>query len=121
MTQLPPPTEDVARLVETIGEEATLRLLEARGGTRLWIPVEAEAGVLASIVGLDAAVKMYGKYGRGEIKVPLGRPWRVLCYIAMGLNRQQAALKAGCTENTVHDILTRFGRPRAAQLDLFHS
>lgn len=119
MTALPPPTDDVARLVALIGEEAALRLLEARGGTRLWIPAKTAEGVLAGIVGLDAAEAMYRQYGAGEIKVPFGRQWRVLCYIAMGLNRTQAALRAGCTENTVHDILQRHGRPAAAQLDLF--
>jgi len=119
LTALPPATDDVARLVERIGAEAALKLLEARGGTRLWIPESAEGGVLAGIIGLDAAQAMHRHYGKGEIKVPLGRPWRVLCYIAMGLNRQQAALRAGCTENTVHDILSRYGRPTKIQLDLF--
>lgn len=117
MSALPPATDDVARFVELIGPEATLKLLEARGGTRLWIA--RDNGVLADIVGLDAAGKMYRKYGSGEIKLPLGRPWRVLCYIAMGMNRTQAALKAGTSENVVHDILQRFGRPSRIQLDLF--
>ncbi|SIP95700.1 hypothetical protein [Bosea sp. TND4EK4] len=119
MSGLPPATEDVARFVDLVGADATLKLLEARGGTRLWIPERSEDSTLAEIVGLDAAVQLYRKYGAGEIKVPLGRQWRVLCYIAMGLNRSQTALRAGCTENTVHDILQRLGRPQAAQLDLF--
>lgn len=119
MSGLPPATDDVARFVDLIGPEATLKLLEARGGTRLWIPETSEDSVLAGIVGLDAAEKMYRKYGRGEIKLPLGRPWRVLCYIAMGMNRPQAALKAGTSEGVVHQILQRFGRPTIIQLDLF--
>jgi len=119
MTGLPPATDDVARFVDLIGPEATLALLEARGGTRMWVPEAPEGSVLAAIIGLDGAGKMARQYGRGEIKLPLGRPWRVLCYIAMGMSRSQAALKAGCTENTVHDILARFGRPTIVQFDLF--
>jgi len=119
MSQLPPATDDVSRFVDLIGAEATLRLLEARGGTRLWIPQKAADGVLAGIVGLDAAEAMAKHYGSGEIKLPLGRPWRVLCYIAMGMNRPQAALKAGTSEGVVHQILQRFGRPTKIQLDLF--
>lgn len=108
---LPPATEDVARLVGLIGAEATLKLLEARGGTRIYIPESAAGGVLAGIIGLDAAEAMHRHYGKGEIRLPLGRNWRVLCYIALGHNRRQAALKAVCTENTVDDILSRYGRP----------
>jgi len=108
---LPPATEEVARLVELIGGEATLKLLEARGGTRLWIPKKSTDGVLAGIVGVDAAEAMAKHYGSGEIMLPIGRPWRVLCYIAMGLNRTQTALKAGTSEKVVHGILQRFGRP----------
>jgi DNA-binding NarL/FixJ family response regulator len=116
---LPPPTEDVARLVELIGDAATLRLLEARGGVRIYIADPAEGRALVEIVGLDAAAALQGKYGNTRIKVPVGRQWRVLCYKARGLSRPQIALKVGCSETTVDDIIKRYGRPATSQLDLF--
>lgn len=119
MSALPPPTEDVAPLVELIGEEAALRLLEARGGVRVYVADPAEGRSLADIVGLDAAAAMRRKYGSTRIKLPVGRQWRVLCYKAMGLSRPKIALRAGCSETTVDDIVKRHGRPASTQLDLF--
>lgn len=119
MTQLPPPTDDVARLVDLIGEEAALRLLEARGGTRVYCADPSEDRSLVAIIGLDAAAKMRAKYGANRVKVPVGRQWRVLCYKAMGLAHSKIALRAGCSETTVGDILNRYGRPTPIQFDLF--
>lgn len=120
MSLLPPPTDDVARLVELIGEEATLRLLEARGGTRVYVSaVEGDAESLVGIIGLDAAQKMRAKYGATRVKLPVGRQWRVLCYKAQGMPRPKIALRVGCSETTVDDIIKRYGRPASAQLDFF--
>ncbi|MDP3408209.1 hypothetical protein [Bosea sp. (in: a-proteobacteria)] len=119
MNRLPPATEDVAALVDLIGEEAALRLLEAKGGTRVYCSEADEGRVLAEIVGLDAAAAMRRKYGGTRIKLPVGRQWRVLCYKAMGLSRPKIALRAGCSETTVDDIVKRHGRPASTQLDLF--
>lgn len=119
MTQLPPATDDVAVLVELLGPETALRLLEAAGGTRVYVARPGAGNALAEIIGLDGASAIHTRYGHGWFKVPMGRAWRVLCYIAMGLSRPKAALRAGCSENMVHDVLTRYGRPASQQLDLF--
>lgn len=118
MNPLPPATENVAPLVDLIGAEATLKLLEARGGTRLYIARPAAGGALAGIIGLGAAEAMYRHYGAGEIKIPLGRDWRVLCYIALGYSRPQAAVKVVCSVNMVGRILARHGRPAKTLLDI---
>lgn len=114
-----PPTEDVQALVDMVGEDAALRLIEARGGTRIYVADPAPGTELAKLVGLDGATAMHERYGRGWVRVPLARPWRVLCYLARGMNRTQTALKAGCSENTVSDIVGRYGRPNPRQPDLF--
>ena len=125
MTQLPPPTDDIARLVGLIGPEATLRLVEARGGARVYL---AESDALAEIVGLDGAAALRSRYGAVQIKIPIARPWRVLCYLAQGLSRDKTALKAGCSLNTVDRTVKNYGhpngrtvviRPASPQLDLF--
>lgn len=124
MTMLPPPTDDIAGLVELIGPEATLQLVEARGGTRIYVGGR-DGGALAEIVGVDAAATLHTRYGREDLKVPIARPWRVLCYLAMGLSQERAALKAGCSTNTVVRAIRNFGHPDGRQpatrrqLDLF--
>ena len=125
MTVLPPPTDGIARLVELIGPEAALRLVEARGGTRIYVGGR-DGGALAEIVGVDAATALHARYGREDLKVPIARPWRVLCYLAMGLSQEAAALKAGCSRNTVQRAVAEFGhpggrqpRPASSQLDMF--
>ncbi|WNJ89150.1 hypothetical protein [Bosea sp. 685] len=119
MTHLPPPTDDIAGLVEAIGAEAALRLFEQRGGTRLYVASPEKGDAIVEMLGLDAATRLHAKYGRGDMRVPLARSWRVLCYIAIGLSGPKAALKAGCTEKNVAAILKRHGRPAIQQLDLF--
>lgn len=119
MTGFAPPTEDVQKLAELLGEAGALRLVEARGGTRIYVADPDSETELARIVGLDGAAAMHDRYGRGWYRVPVARPWRVLCYLAQGMNRTQAALKAVCHENTVDDIVRRYGRPSGNQLDLF--
>lgn len=119
MTAFAPPTEDVQKLVDLLGEVAALALIEARGGTRIYVADPDAGAELAKIVGLDGATAMHDRYGRGWYKVPVARRWRVLCYLAQGMNRTQTALRASCSENTVDDIVGRYGRPRGNQLDLF--
>ena len=130
MTQLPPPTDDVAVLVDLLGPETALRLIEARGGARVYVGGLTEGAVLAEIVGLDGAAALRSRYGATQIKIPIARPWRVLCYLAQGLSRDKAALRAGCSLNTVDRTVKNFGHPngrasvtRAAgsQLDLFNT
>ncbi len=124
MTTLPPPTDDSAGLVALLGAEATLKLGEARGGVRIYVGGR-DSGALAEIVGVDAATALHARYGREDLKVPIARPWRVLCYLAMGLSQERAALKAGCSTNTVVRAIRNFGHPDGRepetrrQLDLF--
>lgn len=126
MTTLPPPTDEIARLVELIGPEAALRLVEARGGARVYVCDPAAGGAIVDIIGVDATTALHARYGADTIKVPIARPWRVLCYLAMGLSQEQAALKAGCSRNSVQRALDKFGhpdgragRPATSQLDMF--
>lgn len=120
MMSLPPHTDDVAQLVNLIGPEATLKLIEARGGTRLYVSDAVEGLTIPDIIGIDAAAKLSAVYGRDRLKVPLARPWRILCYQAMGLSYSAMARRAGCTEGTVWDVLKRHGAT-STQYDLFKS
>ena len=115
------PTE-LAWLVDVIGEDATLRLIEGAGGTRVQIPAKITSDCpLAVLVGDDAARKMTCAFGMARIKVPLARgkwpgAWRASVYRARGITIPQIARRMGVVEDTVRVML----QPRATerQLDL---
>jgi len=118
MTAFAPPTQDVAGLVELIGPEAALALMEARGGTRLYVSEAVAGRTITDIIGIDAAGKLASEYGRDRIKVPLGRVWRILCYRAQGQSYREIALRVGCGEGMVWSVLSRHGGTQK-QYDLF--
>ena len=110
MTDWPPPTEDVAALVAAIGPEATLALVEAMGGTRVYVgrrdrgPSEA----LAAVIGEAAALKLADVQSH-DLRVPLARTWRILVYRAQGSSYREIARRAGCTDSGVWRVLAREG------------
>ncbi len=114
---LPPAVGDVARLADLIGLEAALALVEAYGGTRVYIPHEPTEW-LADLVGEAAAAILCGTRSGENLEVPLGRQWRVLVYKAQGLSRSAIARRLVCTESAVGRILRANGLTRP-QLDLF--
>jgi hypothetical protein len=89
-------------LVEVIGEEATLLLLEARGGTRAYIPATIPAGHwLALAIGPEAAALLAAHLatgrGGGAVELPLGRGGGA----ALRRRRIHAGLRAGRTANAI--------------------
>lgn len=117
MTALPPPTPDVRRFVQALGPEAALAVIEARGGTRLWVPGSAEGSELCHEFGEDAVRRLVEAFGRGQIKIPVAREWRVQIYKARGLSYAKIARLTGCSETSVHRILQGSGLT-TQQLDL---
>ncbi|WP_029004801.1 helix-turn-helix domain-containing protein [Azorhizobium doebereinerae] len=119
MSKLPPPTDEVARLVAIVGPEAALELIEQRGGTRLFVSsTDVGLGGLKAIMGLEGAAKLVEACGREYFKVPVAREWRVLVYRSRGLSYAEIARKVGCSENTVWRILNAHAMT-GCQLDMF--
>lgn len=115
----PPPPAELAHLSDVIGADATLRLIEAYGGTRLYIPKEpAEDTLLAQVVGLRAAWAMARPFGGDYLRVPLARAWRVMVYRGRGDSYAAIARRLGMTESTVGKILQAAGATQK-QLSLF--
>ncbi|MDA8049033.1 MAG: hypothetical protein M0002_03335 [Rhodospirillales bacterium] len=101
---------ELGSLVELLGEDAALKLIELYGGTRLTVPKRiGPEDALGREVG-EAAVLLARYFGGSEVKVPMARPWRALIYQRMGLTRRQMARRLGCTETAVYGYLAR---PRA--------
>ncbi len=119
MTPLPPPTPDLQPLVDAIGIDAAFALIEARGGNRVYVPMTALPWLIDT-VGEAAARRLVEIYGRGYLKVPLGRTWRALAYQARGMSYAQIARRCGCTEDAVWRILDR-RQATSKQYDLFNN
>ena len=62
-------------IAEAIGEAATARLVEARAGRRIYIPLDPRPEhKVAQLIGLEAARSLAELAGGGAIEIPLARP-----------------------------------------------
>ncbi|MES2753137.1 MAG: hypothetical protein V4659_00565 [Pseudomonadota bacterium] len=110
-------------LKDLIGEAAFVRLAEAFGGTRLFVPTKmSPAHAIAKAIGLPAANVLSSRLAPDVVRVPLARKERALQYRATGASNAAIARRLGITERAVEKL---FGRnPDApakgsAQLALF--
>ena len=93
-------------LLELLGEDATLALIEAYGGTRVGVPQTApKEHPLRTLLGEADFARLMKGFGGAEISVPLARRWRVKIYAGKKLRRKEIALRAGYTESAVSRIL----------------
>lgn len=119
LAQNPPPAE-LADLTRCIGPRAVLALIEAEGGSRVFVPKAPNQGMhLARMIGLDAARELAVEWGGAYLSVPLARAWRVRVYRAEGETQRGIARRLGITESQVWKLLRDAGQTGAAQADLF--
>jgi hypothetical protein len=119
MSELPPPTHEVERLVAIIGAEATLRLVEARSAARVYVPrTHDPESDLAQLIGDEAAAALTAAAPGDYFKVPVARTWRVLVYASQRCSYADIARRVGCSQNTVWRILNEHQLTHA-QLDMF--
>lgn len=103
MTSRPGP-----EIEELIGEEALVRLAEAFGGTRLFVPVKMTLRhEIAKAIGIDAARQLSERLAPDVIKVPLAREQRARHYRGQGLSNAAIARKLGMTESGVERLFAR--------------
>lgn len=120
MTALPPPPAELAHLSAHLTAEELLALIEAHGGTRLYIPATPQRdGPVTQAVGIEAAARLAAAMGGDTIKVPLARHWRIRVLRERdGLSYAAIARAVGMTEGAVHRHL-QAARLTAAQPSLF--
>lgn len=119
MTRRPSP-----ELEALIGEAALIRLAEAFGGTRLYVPatMKADHDIVRAIGTQAAAILSDRLGGAATIRVPLAREQRARHYRAQGKSNAQIARALGVTESGIDKLIARMANAPAkgsAQLDLF--
>lgn len=98
------------KLNALLGDEGYLALLEAHGGLRLYIPLNAEHSNLSEDIGTEAAKRLSEEYGRDYIRVPLARDFRALQYRLKGWNNRQIASRLCLTESGVERLFQKLKR-----------
>lgn len=91
-----------------IGEEGIVRLAEAFGGTRLFIPATmSSAHDIAKAIGIEAATKLSKRFAPDVISVPLAREARARHYRAAGRSNAQIARALGISVSGVERLFFR--------------
>ncbi len=118
MTSRPGP-----ELEALIGEAAFVRLAEAFGGTRLYVPVRMGPDhEIVQAIGAEAAALLAKRLAPDQIRVPLAREARARQYRAEGRSNAQIARALGINETTVNRLFQSMAcvpEKGSGTLDLF--
>jgi hypothetical protein len=96
-------------LLGALGFDGFVRLVEAHGGIRLYVPQAPDASLLTQDIGLDNTSRLCKEFGRSYIRVPLGREQRAHKYRRDGMSNSMIARKLGITETGVEKLFRRTG------------
>ncbi len=99
----PPPS--IAFLVDAVGEDAVLCLLEAEGGKTVWVPLKPEGSQLANAYGEDLVRALCHELRGGAWLVPMCKSWRVTRYRQMGMTINDIATRCGLSKRQVLHII----------------
>lgn len=117
---LPPVPAELARIADVIGAEPTLALIEAHGGTRLYVPHALTPGhKLIKLLGREAAQRLVAQHGGARLAVPLCKWWVARCYRARGDSIIKIARRLNASERAVWGYLRGEARGRTVpQMEL---
>lgn len=93
-----------AELLDLLGLEAFLALVEAHGGTRLYVPRQAGETQIVRDIGPAAASRLVERYGGDYVRVPLAREHRARRLREEGLSNAQIARRLGMSESGVERL-----------------
>lgn len=107
---LPPPTSDLRKFVALCGSrEAALALIEARGGTQLYVPHNGDRSELSAAIGAELVDRLTSQMGGNYMRIPLARAWRCQILRARGMSYSEIARVVGMTESGVYRSLQLAG------------
>ena len=98
-------------LIELLGPQDFIRLVEAYGGERRYIPKSETGTEIAGKLGEEVASRLAKRFGGDEISIPLARAFRARHYRAADLNNREIAKRLGISVNGVEKLFRR--RPSA--------
>ncbi len=103
-------------LIEYLGEEDFLTLVENFAGTRLFIAklCRQEPSQIECRVNRRTAEILSRYYGGSYVNVPMARTFRAVLYRKQGLSNSRIAVKLGITENGVEKMFRRLKTRQAA-------
>ena len=119
----------LAQLAELIGLTATLRLVDARGGTVVYVPdVATTEHWLARLLGIEVLAKLVKAYPRDFMHIDraagalrAARDRHIVARHRDGQSTASLALDYQLTQRQVFNILARTGTPDDTQPDLFQT
>lgn len=106
---LPPAPPALWPLVRRVGEDAALALIEARGGTSVYVPHRLpeppDEHPLVAALGEALARQLVRDLAGDYLDVPVGRPWLILIYHGRGMSYAEIARSLRCSQDTVWRVL----------------
>lgn len=113
MTDAPAPPPNISELVDILGVDGALLMIETYGGTELWVPTgvnNSSAKLRESLeekFGKTKTRDLIRRFGGGKIQVPLCHEWRTALYRHRGLTQAEIARTLNCSAFTVYRRLKR--------------
>lgn len=103
---------DLGALLELVGEDATVKLLEAYGGTRPTVPkfFPAQHPMMDLLGEYDFKI-LHQYFGGCVLHLPLAKRWRLAIYRRRGLKTKEIARRTGYTERAVARIINETETP----------
>ena len=119
--KLPP---GFARVADLLGDGPLLALIEAYGGTRMYVPkFVREEDFLAGGTGFAPMERLVRAFAGETLLVPLCKPWRMALLRQQGLSYAAIGRRVGMTEKGVQRAMASAqaspGPDRSAQLRLW--
>lgn len=104
---------DITALIELIGEDATIKLIEAYGGTRPTVPKTFPAQhPMKELLGDFDFKNLHQYFGGCTLRLPLAKRWRLEIYRQRGMKTKEIARRTGYTERAVARIINEADAPR---------
>jgi hypothetical protein len=95
-------------LVDLVGFDAAIALVDTHGGTRIFIPTSERLTAehpLANLLGVEAACRFAKRYGGADWSVPLGVPLKRIAAVRLyrdGASAKSLARRYGVTESAIY-------------------
>jgi hypothetical protein len=106
--------DELRQIAEIIGVDAALKLVIARGGTSLYVPIEMTADhAIAGLIGMEAGRALSKIYQGEKIEIPRALGWRsairdLLIYQQSKTDSQsKLAIRHGLTVRSIRNAMRR--------------